>query len=195
MDKNIQDLIEKLSPIEIKIIPYLDLPVKEIIEKSGLDSTSVLRALQFLSNKDVLEFTKEEKNIIELGTNGIYYKKNHLPERKLLILLEEKNHLPLEEAKKLSKLSENEFKVSLGLLKRKNLIKMANGKISLAGNKEDLSYRSPEEHFLEILPIEESKLSEEQKEILKDLQKRKNIVKTKKKTIIGFNLTNLGKWR
>ena len=68
---NLKKLIETLSPIEQKITPYLKLPVKEIIEKSGLDSTSVLRALQFLSNKEVLTFNSQVKTFVELGTNGI----------------------------------------------------------------------------------------------------------------------------
>ena len=51
MEKEIENIIDKLSPLERQIIPHLNSKVPEIIEKSGLDSTSVLRALQFLSNK------------------------------------------------------------------------------------------------------------------------------------------------
>jgi len=193
MEKEIENIIDKLSPLERQIIPHLNSKVPEIIEKSGLDSTSVLRALQFLSNKGVIVFTKQEKTIIDLGTNGIYYKKHHLPERKLLILLDSNNHLPLDEAKKLSKLSDNEFKVSLGVLKSKALINLSNGKLSLTASKEELIKKSPEELFLEKLPTEEEKLEDLDRYALENLKKRKEIVEIKRKTIVDFTLTELGK--
>ena len=128
-----------------------------------------------------------------MGTNGIYYKKHHLPERKLLILLDSNNHLPLDEAKKLSKLSDNEFKVSLGVLKSKALINLSNGKLSLTASKEELIKKSPEELFLEKLPTEEEKLEDLDRYALENLKKRKEIVEIKRKTIVDFTLTELGK--
>src|SRR3989338_2689960 len=112
----LQKLIEMLSPLERKIIPFLKEQLEEIEKKSGLDKVSVLRALKFLESKHVIKIQTSEQIRVELGTNGIYYKKNHLPERQLLTLLESKGPLTLEEAKKISKLSENEFKVALGVL-------------------------------------------------------------------------------
>jgi len=35
MDKNISDITEQLSPIERKIIPFLNLTIKEIIENQN----------------------------------------------------------------------------------------------------------------------------------------------------------------
>jgi phenylalanyl-tRNA synthetase alpha chain len=189
----ISDVIDSLSPLERKIVPYLNLNLEEIIEKSGLDKTSVLRALDFLENKSVLKVNSEKKKIVDLGTNGIYYKKNHLPERKLLILFETKNHVQLEEAKKLSKLSDNEFRVSLGVLKKKALINLQNGKMSLAASKEELTKKFPEEKFLEILPKEKESLTPEELFAFEKLQKRKDIVELSEQRIISFTLTDLGK--
>ena len=42
-----EEIINSLSPIERKIVPYLKKGIKEIIIKSGLDRTTVLRALKF----------------------------------------------------------------------------------------------------------------------------------------------------
>ena len=191
--KENEELIEKLSPLEIKIIPYLKEPIDKIEKKSELDSVSVLRALRFLENKSFLKLKTTTKTLIELGVNGVYYKKNSLPERKILMLLEENNHIPLEEAKKLSKLSENEFKVSLGVLKNKALITLFGGKISLNATKEELSKKSLEEQLLDLLPIEKDKLSPELNYALENLKKRKDIVEIKEKNIIEFELTQLGK--
>src|SRR3990172_4867553 len=189
----ISGIIEKLSPLEIKIIPYLKEPVEKIGKKSGLDSVSVLRALKFLESKNLVKLKTTAKTIVEIGTNGVYYKKNGLPERRLLTLLEKQNHLPLEEAKKLSKLSENEFKVSLGVLKNKAYITMAMGKISLNATKEELSKKSFEEQLLDSLPAEKETLSPELNYALDNLRKRKEIVEMKEKNIIEFELTSSGK--
>lgn len=190
---NVQQIIEKLSPLERKIIPYLNLSFSEIKEKSGLDKTSLLRAFHFLDNKEIIKLKKESKKIIGLGTNGIYYKKNHLPERKLLIILESNNYLTLEEAKKLSKLTDNEFKVSLGVLKDKAIIELKNGKISLIAAKAELTKKTPEEQFLEALPVEADSLDPEQSLALNNLKRRKNIIEIKDEKIVNFTLTYLGK--
>ena len=193
MTDPLNNIIEKLSPLERKVIPHLNLTIEEIEKKANLDKTSVLRALNFLEKKDILKQSKTKQKIIDLGTNGIYYKKNHLPERMLLILLEGKNHLPLDEAKKLSKLSDNEFKVSLGVLKSKALIEIRNGKLSLNAKKEELTKKSPEELFIESLPKELDSLTPEEKFALKNLEKRKDIIEIKEQTILNFKLTIIGK--
>lgn len=185
-------LIEKLSPLEIKIIPYLKEPIDKIEKKSGLDNVSVLRALKFLESKNLVKLKTTQKTIVNLGTNGIYYKKNNLPERRLLLVLEQQNHLELEEAKKLSKLSENEFKVSLGVLKNKALITLAGSKLSLNATKEELLKKSFEEQLIDMLPVEKEKLSSELLYALDSLKKRKDIVEIREKQVVEFELTNLG---
>ena len=173
-NKELSDLVEKLSPLEIKIIPFLKDEVAKICKKAEMDEVSVVRALHFLEAKDILKTKSETKSLIELGTNGVYYKKNNLPERKLLIVLETNNHIPLEEDQKLSKLSENEFRVSLGILKSKALITLANGKLSMNASREELTKKFLEEQFLDILPIEKDKLVPEQLYAFENLKKRKD---------------------
>ena len=52
---DMQELIESLSPMERKVIPLLNEKFEKIVEKSGLDRVSVLRALDFLSSKKIIE--------------------------------------------------------------------------------------------------------------------------------------------
>ncbi len=196
MSKNnqeIEKLIETLSPIERKIVPFLNLPPEKIAQEAELDEVSLTRALKFLEAKKVLDLSTEKKESVELGVNGIYYKKNHLPERVLLTTIESKNHVTLEEAKKISKLSENEFKVSLGILKGKNLISLANGKISLAASKTEHTKKFLEEQILELLPSEKENIPIELLPTLDSLRKRKEIIEIKQITILSIQLTNLGK--
>jgi phenylalanyl-tRNA synthetase alpha chain len=192
MSQDIQKIIDQLSPLERKIIPFLNLTIIEIKEKAQIDNTELYRALKFLDNKGILKILKSSKTIIDLGTNGIYYLKNHLPERRLLIFLEQNKTLSIEEAKKLSKLSDNEFKVSLGALKGKALIEIKNGKLFLKASKEELSKKSFEEQFLESLPIELSSISPEQKHAFELLKNRKEIIEIKEKSEINYQLTDLG---
>lgn len=193
MESQLQKIIEKLSPLEIKIIPFLNInSIEEIKKHSGLDETSILRALKFLENKNILKTKKTTKTIIDLGTNGIYYKKNNLPERNLLLILEQNSPISLEEAQKLSKLSENEFKVSLGVLKNKALIELKNGKLFLTAKKDEISKKTLEEKFIDILPIEQTSLQPEQLLAFQNLKKRKDIIEIKEKSEIKFELLSLG---
>src|SRR3989338_2375709 len=69
MEKEIEKsdkLIESLSPIEVKIVPYLNLNIDGIVKKSELDKVSVLRALRFLENKGLAKIDVERKEIIEI---------------------------------------------------------------------------------------------------------------------------------
>lgn len=190
--KEAKQVLETLSPIERKVLPYLKEHIKEIEEKSGLDETSVLRALSFLSNKKIVKLSQETKEFIELDINGVLYKKKGLPERQLLNLLSEKTSIALEEAKKLSKLSDNEFKAALGALKDKALINLANGKIILQANREEITKKSLEEQFLEALPLELDTLRDEQKLAYQNLKNRKKIITIEKKKEIFIEVTNFG---
>jgi len=190
---DIKRLIESLSPNERKILPYLEEDIKSICEKSELDNTSVLRALEYLQNKKIVELNFEKKKIVEIGINGSLYRTKGLPERRLLNLLDKKNIIALSEAQKDSKLSNDEFKASLGALKKKSLIELKNGKIILNANREEISKKSFEESLIESLPLDYESLSPEQLHALKSLENRKGIIQIKEIKIPHFKITDLGK--
>ncbi|MEM3405355.1 MAG: phenylalanine--tRNA ligase subunit alpha [Candidatus Pacearchaeota archaeon] len=197
MDKEeILKIIESLSPNERKILPYIEEKnFSTIVEKSKIDKTSCLRALQFLSNKKIVNIKQERKKIIDLGINGINYKKTALPERKLLnYLYEEKKPVLIEEAKEKTKLNNNEIKIAIGTLKEKNMIEIKNGNIFLIEKNSSRFYEKfPEEKFLEKLPLEEKDLSNEEKKILSILKKRKQIIEERNVIDIKIEITELGK--
>lgn len=193
MDK-IEKLVESFSPNERKILPFItEKNVNEICRKANLDKTSVLRALKYLENKEIIKLSIEKKKVVELGINGILYKKKGLPERRLLNLIDTKRIIPLKDAQKQSSLSDDEFKASLGALKKKALIDLKNEKIILNANKEEISKKMLEESFLELLPLEYETLSPEQLYALKLLEKRKNIIEIGFEKIFSIEITNLGK--
>ena len=190
---DIKKLIESLSPHERKILPYLEENIKEVCEKSDLDNTSVLRALEYLQNKKIIELSFEKKKIVEIGINGSLYRSKGLPERRLLNLLDKKQILSLSEAQKESKLSNDEFKASLGALKKKALIELKNGKIVFNANKEEISKKSFEESLINSLPLDYESLSPEQLHALKSLENRKDIIQIKETKTPHFKITNMGK--
>ena len=191
---NNQDSItSSLSPIERKILPFLECKsTDEIAEKAKTDKTTVLRALEFLSNKGIVKLSYKQQKNVALGSNGILYLKGGLPERKLLNIFEDTASFSLEEARRGSGLSENEFKAALGALKKKALVNIENGRVILQGTKENVSRKLPEEVFLEQLPVESGMLTPEQKYCYEQLKNRRDIVEIEEQKEVIFELTASG---
>jgi len=194
MNKKIKKILDSLSPNERKILPHLEeKDIIKICKKANLDKVSVIRALEYLKNKKIIEISVIKRKIVEIGVNGAFYRKKGLPERRLLNLLNEKRILKLDEAQKQSKLSDNEFKASIGVLKKKALIELKKEKIIFNANKEEISKKSPEESLLESLPLDYDSLSPEQLFALGSLEKRKEIIEINEKKIIDIKITSFGK--
>ena len=190
---DIKRIIESLSPNERKLLPNLEEKnIQDMSKKSNLDKTSVLRSLDYLKDKKIINLSEEKKKIIEIGVNGALYRKKGLPERRLLNLLNQQRIILLQQAQKESQLSPEEFKASIGVLKRKALIELKNGKIVLSASKEETIKKTLEELFLESLPIEYDNLKNEQKYALQSLENRKNLIYIKEEKIIKVELTDIG---
>jgi len=193
MAPEINKLLESLSQNERKIIPHLEeKDITEICKKSNLDKVSVIRSLEYLKNKKIIDISTKKEKIIDVGVNGALYRKKGLPERRLLNILDEKRIIKLEDAEKTG-LSKEEFKASIGVLKKKEFIELKKGKIILSAKKEDLTKKSPEEIFLESVPLNYDSLTSEQKGVLKDLEKRKDMIEVREEKTIKIEPTELGK--
>jgi len=191
---NLNKIIESLSPNERKIIPHLDEKrIIDICKKTNLDKVSILRALEYLQNKSIIKLEYKTIKVVKLSVNGILYKRKGLPERRLLNLLNEKRILSLQEAQEQSKLSSDEFKASLGALKKKAQIELKNGKLILNANKEEIAKKTLEEFLIESLPLEYENLTPEQQFALKSLENRRNILEIEEIKKIKINITEIGK--
>jgi phenylalanyl-tRNA synthetase alpha chain len=192
--ENMQKIVESLSPSEKAIVPYLNEgTMQKVHEASKIDKTSILRALEFLSNKNIIKLSSDQEKIIELGINGLLYVKQGLPERRLARIISQKNSISISDAKKQSKLNPNEFTAALGVLKKKALINLINGNIMLQGRKEELTKTTLEETFLHSLPKKFEELQPEEKFAFEKLNSRKNIIDIQDKKTIKFSITELGK--
>jgi phenylalanyl-tRNA synthetase alpha chain len=190
-----EEIVQSLSLIERKVLPNISdgIFLDKLVEKSGLDSTSVSRALEFLKNKKIVELKTEEKQIVVAGINGIYYLKKGLPERRLIDILSERKSIPLGEIGNSAGLNENEARVSVGILKKKALAEIKEGRVIVIASAGELKKEMIEEKFLKKLPIEVNSLEPEEKFSFEMLKDRKEIVelKTEKKLTVFF--TELGK--
>ncbi len=189
----VEKIIDGLHPLERKVIPSLKKYTRfeYLIKDSGLKDVEVMRALQWLENKKVLEIKKVEKELIELDENGRSYLKKGLPEKRLLQELNESNK-SIHEIKTLEK---EEVGISIGALKKKAAILMNQGQLSITEQgKKLLEKESFEELFLKKeFPLEVSSLKDEEKFALNNLKSRKQILKVEKRKLISIELTSLGK--
>lgn len=187
-------IVEALSPIEREVLPLIekDGSVEDIVKDTGKDKTTILRAVNFLKNKGLVETREEQKKEVILGVNGIFYKKKGLPERKLLNFLGEKKSILIGEVKNIGGLNENEAKAAIGVLKKKALAKLSNGRILLDVRKEEITKKMLEETLLEALPKDVDSLEPEEKFAFEALKKRKDIVQVEDEKKVFVSLTELG---
>ncbi|MDP2629022.1 MAG: hypothetical protein Q8P15_03965, partial [Nanoarchaeota archaeon] len=149
-------LIESLSPIERDLFVHIKreyLDIEKIAKEAGQDRTTAIRAVNFLKNKGLLEEKTSNKKSVILGILGLNYSKKELPERVLLNKLEQKKTIPIGEIKNVCGLNDNESKIALGILRKKNLIKIDGGRIHLDARPEEITNKMIEELFLEKLPL------------------------------------------
>ncbi len=188
-------IVESLSPMERLILPVLDkdfLTTTDISNKINMDKTTIIRAIGLLERKKILERKAVEVKKVGIGILGINYLKKELPERALLNKLDEKKSFPISEIRNICELNENESRVALGILKKKNLIRIENGRIKLAeGN--GIGKKMTEELFMEKLPIDLNKLGDLDKIALENLKQRKDIIEIIDKKIISARLTEFGR--
>jgi len=187
-------IIESLSPIERKVLPVLEdgMELKEISEKSGCDKTTCFRALDFLKKKKLIETKEKVRKIIITGINGIYYLKKGLPERRLLNELVKEKAIAISRIKEIG-LNEQEAKIAVGVLKRKALVSISNGKVLLNASSEEASKKMLEEKFLENLPKNAETLEAQERLAFYNLKARKNIIEIKDERDVKIKLTESGK--
>jgi len=193
-ETELSKIVETLHPLERKVLPFLSQAssLNELMKKTSLKDVEVMRALQWLENKKVLVISTLLDEVIVLDKNGIKYKKNGLPERRFLKVLKEKSKT-IEQLKNETKLNQEEFSISIGVLKKKGLIKLGKEVELTDLGKKAFNELTLEEKFIHQLPLNIKELKPEQKYALEELKKRKEIVNIELVKEKKFELTELGK--
>ncbi len=196
---DLKSLIAKLHPLERAVIPVLtsnkELP--GIIKTSGLQEIEVMRALQWLENKEILKIHAEKKKVVTLDTNGVRYKREGLPERKFLKALTTE-FLPLSAIANRTGLTTEELNACIGILKRKIAIDIRKEKelmVKLGPQGLKLLQQEwIEEEFLKReFPVEVDRIRDVEKFALEELKNRKSFFKVEEIKNISIELTALGK--
>ena len=194
---DLKTLVQTLHPLERAVVKFLDSSSsdEELVEKTGLQPVEVVRALQWLQNKEVLTLTKETSEFIHLGPNGLKALNEGLPERRFLEAVAKKS-LKLEDISKEGKLEIPEVNVCLGLLKKHGQVTLDKGVVVITDSGlKAINESSLEEKFLHKLeePVPIESLSSEDKYGFEAFKKRKGLVVVKTITLFTYTLTELGK--
>lgn len=161
---------------------------------SGLKHIEVMRALQWLSNKKIIELITKKKKLIFLDINGKLVKDKGLPEKQVILFLKKKKQASLPVLK-------NQFGevigFSIGLLKKKAAItteKTSKGlilKITPVGEKLLLKESLEEKFLKKDFPLDENSLVDEERFALNNLKSRKNFLKLETKNVYTIKTTKL----
>ncbi|MBI2147297.1 phenylalanine--tRNA ligase subunit alpha [Candidatus Woesearchaeota archaeon] len=186
-------LVSSLHPLERKLLPHLKqgASVEELCAASGMQEVEVIRAIQWLSNKDILQITSKDVESIELDQNGKAYLQKGLPERRFLTYLaRQKKPVPLHDLEQHASLDPTEIQACIGILKRKNSISFLPDKtIKMTKEGETfLSTESPEERILKDIHQGKAVAVSE----CKGLLQRKNLITVVIKKKREISLTKLG---
>lgn len=203
MRTDIENLIAKLHPLERKVLPSLEKVTSfhEIVGITGLQEVEVMRALQWLQNKDILKIKEEIREVVELDKNGKLYLEKGLPEKRFLKAQEGATvPLPLATIQKNSNLDNNEITICIGVLKKRGLIgmKKENNEILIfltEEGKKIFHKETDEEKFIKGLqfPKDIKDISQQESAILREFLARKLLVKINVIKLRSVELTELGK--
>ncbi len=168
--------------------------IKELSNNTGLTESSIYRALLWLGSKKLINLKEEVVEEVQLDVNGKNYQVNGLPEKRFAKLIQ-KGIRKLSEIKNL--LSNEEFNISIGLLKNQKYISIHKDEASLTwSGKRWLKNKTIEEKLIELLnnkPQLIKNLNKDYKKLINLLIKRKQLIKINIKTIRTAKLLNEGK--
>ncbi|MBT4540338.1 phenylalanine--tRNA ligase subunit alpha [Candidatus Woesearchaeota archaeon] len=198
---DIKKVIEGLHPLERQVLPILVKhdSLNKIIEKTKLPLAGVMRAFQWLENKEIVKIEEDAREVLQLDKTGKEAASKGLPEKRFIQAIKDKA-MNLDEIAKKAKLQRDEVNACIGILKRKVAIDIKrDGKemiISITEHgKKLLNKESLEELFLKRLLSEEINLEElkdEEKFVLDNFKKRKEFVIIQKVRTFRAKLTKLG---
>ncbi|NOZ80314.1 MAG: phenylalanine--tRNA ligase subunit alpha [DPANN group archaeon] len=195
----LEELAQGLHPLERKVLPFLRThhDAVSLISASGLKEVEVIRALQWLSNKDIVLLDIARKKVVELDRNGTLYKENGLPEKRFLAAIQKKS-LSLDAIGRSAGLGKDELNVCIGLLKRKAAIDTKKGKVltcSITENgKKILAKETLEERFLkQEFPLPLDSLQDELRFAFDELSRRRQILRIREEKTTNVRLTEAGK--
>ncbi len=203
---DIDSLISSLHPLEKKALKHISARTSdgELVKNSGMQKVEVLRALMWLKDKGIVSLSEKVVEEINLDENGEKYRRLKLPEQRFLEeaskvgagIKEKERRKSLDEIKRDANLDDDEFAISIGILRRLSAIEATPEKkfVVTEKGKKLLKQGFPERDFLnKSFPVKLEDLDQSGEKILNELKKRKSIVRITSVKRIDVELTSLGK--
>jgi len=128
-------IIKTLNDYLVSGFRYVD--VREVAKALNTNVSDLMRDLAELESKGLIKTQRLSKYLVKLSDLGIKYLNEGLPEFKLLQVLVNLNSrgiksLRVDELKEVSKLSDDEFSASLGILRRFNVISISRNVVDVS---------------------------------------------------------------
>jgi phenylalanyl-tRNA synthetase alpha chain len=191
-------LIAQLHEYEKKVLPLLKTYTTQtqLEQQTKLAPVQIMRALQWLSQKNLITLSYKKIEYIDIDYNGLTYKKSGFPEKIFLRTIADQKVYSLKDISLASNLSSQEVGVCMGLLKQDQSITTQTTSAGLtvqitAKGLAQITIKTPQEIFLEqSFPIDSSTILD--KAVVESLLKRKNILKKEQKQFPVIQLTQLG---
>ncbi len=186
----------ELSAIERKTLSLIKnlksfQSVEVLAEKTGMKKDSLIKALSILEEKGFVDKKEKVLEEVSLTKTGISVVKKGFPEKIFLNGL--KKPVGIKDYKKKSKLKEQEFNISMGLLKRNDCIKIEKGLICKKNNEKFLKELNQKEELIN--KINKKKpfyLKKEDEKYVEEFLKRGLVVK-KIRVVRQYRINENGK--
>lgn len=178
----------ELHPHEIRVLKGLKAAStpRELAESVGLPLDAVMRATSWLATKKLVEVAEEVTRDVTLGSEGVAYAKEGLPERQLIKLIGD--GVPLSNLKK--KADTKAFAIGFGWLRRKGQVRVEGDTVYVSDAKE-----KDDERLLKMLAkgrLNTGQLNKGELAALKLLESRKSVVDVKDVKSITLKPTKAG---
>lgn len=155
--------------------------------KTGLNADKILRTVSWLKTKGLVDVQENVKTIISMGPEGVEYAKKGLPERRLIDSI--MDGVSIGDLRKKS--DEKTFGIGFGWLRRKDLIKVKDGVVTVKGSSE-----TGDEKLLKTISSKTrvvfEDLSPDEKKAAELLKSRKDVVVFSEEKLIRFKITDAG---
>lgn len=176
---------------------------EEIVKNEDMDIKAVMSAAGMLSSKDIITVDKTATDDISLSEEGKDFAENGLPEQRILQVLQDSSKqgqdtLSTDEIMEKSGLEQSFFNIAIGWVIRNRWATMGKDGMTITDKGKEVNISElPESQFLKFLRehehVTDKELDDKFTGVVKDFNKRKNLINVKTTQDFKFRINKRGK--
>ncbi len=179
----LKEIVKGLHPLEVRLLlnfkPNEEITREKLIDKLSYNEGQCNQAFSWLTSKGLLEEKQRTKRIVyELTETGAQYLKEGFPEERLIKLLKEKGPLSMGDIARELNMESKDVGSAYGKLAKEKILSMDKNKrviIKDENYEEKLKpLRELIEKFKESQIIEDSKITDKEKELINSLSRKRS---------------------